>query len=482
MSQSNSSQLQNLLPQLPAEVRSLISALLEENRRLQETVGRQQVEIEELRRRLNQTPRNSSKPPSSQHPHSKPKPNPNPKRKRSGKKPGGQPGHKKAQRTLIPSDDCNDIQRLKPNRCRRCGEELFGEDSQPLRHQVWELPEIRPVVVEYQRHRLICPCCHTQTCAALPEGVPAGQSGPRLVAFTSLLMAYFRQSRRRTSQFFETLLNIPCSDGLTVKHQDRVTESLAETYQELKASVPQQPAVHLDETGTKEAGRKGWVWVAASKLFTVFAVRLSRKKSVVRELLGEDYAGVLTTDRYAGYNGYDRRQLCWAHLLRDFQALIDAGHAGKRIGRRLKNIAMELFDWWQRYRDGTIGRRKMRKEIDWLKQPFWDALESGMRCRHGPTVTLCCDLFERFDQLWMFLEHIDVEPTNNAAERALRHCVIWRKLSFGTQSSGGSRFVETMLSVIETCRQQDRSVFAFLTEAVQAHFSGQRPPSLLPTA
>ena len=368
---------------------------------------------------------------------------------------------------------------LKPPECRRCGRRLEGSDPDPRPYQVWELPEIRPIITEYQRHRLTCPDCGTTTTAPLPAGVPEGQTGARLAAFVVLLMAYFRQSKRRVSLFCEAALHVPCSTGLTVKLQTQVAEALEPCYRELTEAVPAAAVVNLDETGMKQGREKSWLWVAATARFTLFAVRLSRSAQVVRELLTEAFGGVITTDRYSGYNNYLRRQVCWAHLVRDFQALIDAGRAGKRIGRRLQDVAYELFRHWRRHRDGTITRRTMRRNVHRLRYRMWVALEDGQRSRHAPTAALCRDLFDRFDQLWMFLDHPQGEPTNNVAERALRHAVIWRKLSFGTQSAAGSRFVETLLSVIETCRQQQRDVFAFVTQAVEAHFSHRPAPSLL---
>jgi len=466
-------------PELEAEmtpaVRAFVEVLLARISQLETDMVLLKAENARLKAQLGKTPQNSSLPPSTQHPHAKPKPRPKP----SGRKPGGQPGHAKCQRPLLPSEECDHVEVLKPTHCRGCGESLCGDDTAPLRHQVWELPVIKPLVTEYQRHRLECPCCGTATTAVLPSGVPSGQTGPRLVAFAALLMAYFRQSKRRTAEFVETLLGAPCSTGLTIKHQTIATEALNSCYEELKEALPEVEAANLDETGSKEAGQRAWLWVAVTTGFTLFAVRLTRAGSVVRELLGEKFAGFLTTDRYGAYNGYSKRQICWAHLLRDFEGLIDQGKAGKRIGRRLKNVAGDLFRHWDRYRGGTITRGTMRHNIHGLMWPMWEVLEDGMHCRHAPTVTLCCDLFDRFDEMWMFLDHPDVEPTNNAAERALRHAVIWRKLSFGTQSAAGSRFVETMLSVIETCRQQDRPVLEFVTQAVTAHFANRPTPSLL---
>src|SRR5215510_7859278 len=199
---------EELIARQPPEAQAIIRALL--------------AKIQELQDRLNQSPRNSSSPPSSEHPHAKP-----PRRKpRTARRRGGQPGHPRHERPLLPSEQCDDVIPLKPATCRRCGRELSGEDAAPLRHQVWELPEIKPQVIEYQRHRLTCACCGEATCAPLPPGVPTGQSGPRLVAFAGLLMAYFRQSKRRTALFLETLLNQPCCPALTLKMQAQVTAAL----------------------------------------------------------------------------------------------------------------------------------------------------------------------------------------------------------------------------------------------------------------
>jgi transposase len=452
---------EDLICRQPPEAQAIIRTLL--------------AKIAELEARLNKTPQNSSLPPSSQHLHAKPAPKPKP----SGRKPGGQPGHEKFERALVPPERVDETIVLKPDACRRCGRRLIGRDPEPLRHQIYELPEIQPLITEYQLHRLTCVGCGLSTTAELPPGVPHGQSGPRLVAFVALLMAYFRQSKRRVGLFCETVLNTPCSAGLSIKLQNQTTAALKPCYDELAAALPNATAANLDETGSKQARHKAWIWVAVTRTFTLFAVRLTRSAEVARQLLGEAFGGTITTDRYGAYNDYPRRQICWAHLLRDFQALIDAGGTAQRIGKRLQEVARQLFRHWHRYRDGTITRATMRRHVHRLKYPLWQILEDGQRSRHAPTAALCRDLFDRFDQLWMFLNQADVEPTNNAAERALRHAVIWRKLSFGTQSAAGSRFVETLLTVIETCRQQDRDVFAFVTLAIQRHFTHRRPPSLL---
>lgn len=435
--------------------------------------------IDELEARLKKSPHNSSLPPSTQHPHAKPaRGKPKTKRKR-----GGQPGHPRQERALIPAAECTALVTLKPSACRRCGTRLAGADPSPLRHQVWELPEIRPLITEYQRHRLACPGCGESTCAELPPGVPTGQSGPRLIAFTATLMACFRQSKRRTALFVTSILNIPCSPALTVKHQNLATQALRPAYDELVQALPAQPRLNGDESPTKEATTKAWLWTFVAGTFTVFALRGSRAATTISELLGAAFAGVMTCDRAKMYWQCGRLQWCWAHLIRDFQALIDhPDHQVKRLGHDLMRPTKELFRLWARCRDGTITRRGFERLMIPVRQEIEALLLRGVFSGNPRLWGMCQELHDHRQWLWTFVEVEGVEPTNNAAERSLRHAVIWRKLSFGTQSAAGSRFVETLLSVIETCRQQKRNVLAHVTQALDAHFHGNPSPSLLPGA
>jgi transposase len=462
---------EEIIARQPPEAQAIIRALLAE-------IVELKARIEELGRQAQgKTPQNSSLPPSTQHPHARPQP---PKRK-SKKKRGGQPGHEKHERPLIPTEECDDVQSLKPTECRRCGEKLSGGDPEPLRHQVWELPEIKPIVTEYQRHRLTCPCCGETTCAELPPGVPQGQSGPRLMAFSALLMAFYRQSKRRTAEFLGTLLGQPCCPSLTVKIQNQVTEAVRPSYEALAAQLPAQEQLSIDETGTKEANGKAWLWTFVARMFTVFAVRATREATALTAFLGGRFRGVVNCDRAKMYWQLGCLQWCWAHLKRDFQAMIDSGDArAKHLGFRLRHATCELFEHWADYRAGKISRAALLRRMGPVRRKVERLLLRGTQCGHAGTRGTCRELYEHRQWLWMFLRHEGVEPTNNAGERALRHAVIWRKLSFGTQSVAGSRFVETMLTVIETCRQQRRNVFTFLTHAVEAHLAHQPAPSLLP--
>ena len=450
-------------------VRALVLALFAE-------IDHLQAEVRDLRSQLadgRPTPQNSSVPPSSVHPHTKrvsAKP-------RSKRRRGGQPGHDKHTRALIPAEDCQAVVPCIPVECRRCGQTLHGTDLEPLRHQVWELPDIQPVVTEYQRHRLVC-VCGSSTCGDLPVGVSSGQAGPRLIAFSGLLMACFRQSKRRAAQFLSTILNQPASAAWMVLLQNRCAEAVEPIYDELARQLPAQAILNIDESPTKEGSAKAWVWTVVATSFTVFACRTSRAADVLTGLLGKSYPGVIHCDRAKMYWRFGRLQWCWAHLKRDFQALIDDPcPTRKRLGHDLMRPTRELFDLGKRVRDGTITRRTFTQRMEPIRATVESLLLRGYF--HTRTRSFCKELWEHRERLWTFVEVEGVEPTNNAAERALRHAVIWRKLSFGTQSAAGSRFVERMLTVIETGRRVGRNVFEWLTDVVHAHLHRKATPTLL---
>jgi transposase len=429
--------------------------------------------VAELEAKLGKNPTNSSKPPSSTHPHAKP-PQSKPK---SPRRPGGQPGHEKHERALIPTEQCQEVVPCLPTECRRCGQALSGVDPDPLRHQVWELPEIKPDVTEYQQHRLVC-TCGCSTCGELPQGVPTGQAGPRLTAFSALLMACFRQSKRRAAQFLSMILNQPASAGWMVLLQNRAAEAVKPAYDELAKKLTEEKSPHIDESPTKEGQAKAWVWTIVAATYTFFACRTSRAADVLDGLLGDDFAGVIHCDRARMYWSFGRLQWCWAHLKRDFQALIDSPcGTAKRLGHDLMKPTRELFALWQKVRDGTISRTTFRRQM----QPIRDQVDALLLRGYfnARTYGFCKELVEHKDNLWTFVDIEGIQLTNNAAEQALRHAVIWRKLSFGTQSASGSRFVERLLTVIETCRRQSRNTFQWLTDAVQARLNGQPAPSLL---
>jgi transposase len=462
-------------PPIPAELWDTVPpaarlALLAVFDALQRQLADLRARVADLEARLAQTSANSHQPPSTDPPHAKPAP----PRPASGKKPGGQPGHARAVRPRLAPDA---VVHHKPERCSACGGALAGDDPQPRWQQVWELPEVRPHVTEHRFHSLACPCGHT-TAATRPDGLPADGYGPRLQATLVYLTGALRLSKTQTQALCADLLGLPVSTGTVCAAEAAATAVLAPAVEALKQALPGRD-VNMDETGWKQAGQTCWLWVAVTKAFTVFHLAFCRGRRVVEELLGAAYAFVLTTDRWSAYSRVGRRQLCWAHLRRDFQALIDRGGEGVAVGERLLGLSDELFLWWHALIDKGCDRELFERRLAGVKRRVRTALVQGAR-GVGKAAVLCGELLRLWPGLWRFAEVAGVEPTNNAAERALRPAVLWRKASQGTRTEGGSRYVATVLSVVATCRQQGRRVWDYLTSAFAAAQHGQPAPSLLP--
>lgn len=461
----------------PAEAQAYIRALESRLSALEAEVQVLQEQNRALQERLNQNSRNSSRPPSSDAPQS-----PRPHRPRSKRRRGGQPGHAGRTRTLIPVEEVDKVVILKPEQCSVCHAALSGDDAAPFRHQVIEIPPIQPVVTEYQWHQLVCPDCGETTRAPWPEGVPSGTYGPRVHATVALCTGSYRLSKRTTGQVMDDLFGVPMSVGTISQSEKATTEVLAEPVAEARAHVQEQSVAHLDETSWRQGGKRAWLWVAVTSWVTVFVVRLSRGGQVARELLGTGFCGILVTDRYSAYNWYPVRwrQFCWSHLLRDFEAIRGRGGASEKIGDALLVQAHQMFEWWHRVREGTLARSTFRSYMSPLRQEVERLLEAGSQCGAAKTEGTCHEVLKRREALWTFVRVEGVEPTNNTAERSIRPGVQWRKVSFGTQSEDGSRFVESMMSVVATLKQQKRNVLEYLTAAHEAALRGETAPSLLP--
>jgi transposase len=441
---------------------------------LLEKIGAVQSKLAE--KSIPKTPTNSSLPPSSGHPHGKP-----PKSKpKSGRRRGGQPGHKRHTRPLVPTDQCDAVEKYAPTTCRCCSSPLSGVDPSPWRHQVSELPEIKPIITEYQLSRLHCRKCNVTTRAKLPEGIPRGAFGPRLTAFTGLLLAHFRQSKRKASLFLSDLLNIPCCPSMVVKMQETVSDALSTPHDDLRVALNSEAIVHMDETPTKETNCKAWMWVATTNQIAVFAIFATRAATAITHLLGENFQGIVNCDRAKMYFSLKHVQWCWSHLIRDIQAMIDSGVPDRvYIGKQLDSQAKSMFRNWHRYKTGELIWENFQIETVSIAKRFNELLYQGGGSHDRKLRNQCLSLHAHHENLWRFLCNQGVEPTNNAAERALRGPVIYRKLSFGTQSETGSRFVERMFSIIETTRLQNRNTFQYLIKAVTAKLRGETPPNIL---
>jgi transposase len=421
------------------------------------------TEVAALSERLGQNSSNSSRPPSSDPPQaSRPS-----RREPSGKKQGAQVGHPGAGRSPKPATEVNHLVDLRPLRCRRCGRALQGDDPRPARHQVTEIPPAQAEVTEYRRHTLACAACSGKTEAEWGEEVPEGQFGARLQATVAYLTGRLGLSHRDCVEALGALHGAQLSLGSVSALQRQVSEALAAPVETARQFVRAQAVNHVDETGWRERSKLSWLWVNATEQVTAFQVAPKRDAAMAREVIGRGRASIITTDRYLGYNwlATERRQVCWAHLKRDFQAISERAGESREIGEALLAQTKEVFRLWHQLRDGGLSRHKFQRLIAVVRQRVKELLDKGSDCRSSKTKGTCRRIRTLEAALWTFVRVGGVEPTNNCAERALRRAVLWRRKSFGTQSEAGSRFVERILSVIATLRQQGREVMEYLTAA-----------------
>jgi transposase len=482
-----------LRPQTLAEAWTLLDTQAETIARLEAENAALRAEVDALRAhvqtltaqvhtltaRLGQHSGNSHRPPSSDPPH-RPRPAPSPP---SGRRPGGQPGHVGHGRLLRPPDQVDHVVAVRPVACAACGALLLGADPHPARHQVTELPAVRPEVTEYQRHTLPCLAGGTQTSGDWPPAMPPGDFGPRVEATVGYLTGRLGVSQRDTAEALDALFHIEVSLGSIPALEQAVSAALAAPVAAAQVHVQAQPTQNVDETSWREGKQRCWLWVSATALVTVFLVLAKRGAAEAKQLIVETYAGIVGSDRHSAYGWLDpwRRQVCWAHLKRDFQSFVERGGKSAQLGRLLLAQVAVLFDRWHRYQDGTLSRDALHAAMPPVMRRVGTLLRVGTTLAHDQTRGTCQKLLTLEVALWTFVRVDGVEPTNNSAERPLRRGVLWRRRSLGTQSPEGSRFVERVLTTVTTLRQQHRDVLAYLTAACAAAMRGEPSPSLLPT-
>lgn len=477
----------------PPSVRQAVLSVLERVAALEEEVNSLRAENERLREQTQRSSRNSSQPPSSDGPGKPPRP----PCQSSGKKRGAQPGHEGHQRTLYRPEDCRRVKDHRPTQCGICGAALAGDDPHPVRHQVVELPEVKPLVDEHRLHQRWCPECGEATRATLPAEVSQSGYGPRLAAAVGLLSGPYRQSERQTQQALWDFFQVEVAVGTVNNLRQEVSAAVAAPVAEATRFAQAQEVANADETGWAQGNsdganpqrRKAWLWVMVTTWVTVFQIHLRRGQAAAKALLG-DFAGYLITDRWTGYGWWPlaQRQLCWAHLIREFQKIAERGEPSQAIGEGLLAQARQLFALWHRVRDGTLTREGFAAAVveirvavqQWLAEGAAYEVARGDQSVRAKTARTCRELLKVEEALWLFVQVLGVEPTNNAAERALRPAVIWRRTSLGTQSALGSQFVARLLTVTLTLRSQQRNVLEYLTTACEAARQGEPAPSLLP--
>jgi len=459
----------------PKSVQALVVSLLERIQKLEE-------EVIVLREKVNRNSKNSSQPPSSDGPDVK-KADGVDEPESSGQSRGGQIGHVGRQRKLVAVEELKAEHDIKPLTCRCCGESLSGEDAKPYRHQVTEIPPVQVEVTEYRLHTLSCLACGTSTRATLPEGVPQGCFGPRFQSMVSILSGRYHLSKRETVGILGDFYNVELGLGSVSKLEQRTSAAIFQAVEEARVYVRSQPAVNQDETGWREGAKKAWLWVLASEYVTVFLIDRHRSAKVAKEMLGTGFIGVLNSDRWSAYNWLDNkyRQLCWAHLKRDFQAFVERAGDSQILGQSLLAFHRQMFTWWHLVELGKLSRSEFQDQMRSLRTQVGQLLRQGTNSSHPATAGTCRDILKREAALWTFVDVEGVHPTNNSAEQKIRSAVLWRNSSFGTQSEAGSRFVERIMTVVSTLKQQKRNLLDYLTDAADAANYARSAPSLLPT-
>jgi transposase len=464
----------------PPAVQAVVVALWQQVQALQAQVAALQAEVAQLREQVGRNSQNSSQPPSSDAPNAPPRP----KRAPSGRKPGGQKGHTGHGRKLVPVEQVKHVIDLKPTACDQCGALLMGEDAQPVRRQVTELPRVEPEVTEYRQHTLTCLACGAATPAEFPAEMPSGSFGPRVQATVGYLTGRIGVSQRDVEEVLQTVFHTDISLGSIPAQEDQISAALAEPVQAVQTYVQQQPVQNVDETSWREKTKRTWLWINTTPLVTLFLVLATRGTKGAQRILGTVVKSIVGSDRWSGYTWLDAhlRQLCWAHLKRDFQALVERGGESERIGRALLEQVEQMFGLWHRVRDGTLGRGDFQTAMQPIQARVKDLLGEGAALACDKTRRTCGNILKLEVALWTFVRVEGVEPTNNSAERGLRRAVLWRRRSFGTQSEDGSHFVERVLTAVTTLRQQKRDVLDYLTQVCAAAMRGAPAPSLLPDA
>jgi transposase len=455
---------------------ALIAALLERARALEERVR-------ELEARLGQNASNSSLPPSA-NPLGAPKPVVKPKSRR---RPGGQPGHPPRLKQLLPAERVQATSQFVPRQCRRCQAPLPAQagpdDPPPTRHQVIDLPPVVATVTEYQGHARTCPGCGAVTHAPIPRELLAHSVGPRLTATLSYLTGCHGVSKRGVEEIAADVFDAPLALGTVANLEQEMSAALAAPHQEAVAAVQAAAIKHADETSWKWRGKLCWLWGAATAGVAVFLIHARRSGLGLAALLGTTIQGILCSDRWGVYDQVPVacRQVCWAHLKRDFQKVVDGQGPSAWVGRRGRRLVKKVFAAGHEFQEGRLTRAQLQAQLAPLESRLNRVLLEGALLGEDAKVAAFCEKVLALEPaLWTFARVEGVEPTNNFMERLLRRAVLWRKRSFGCWSAAGCRFVERIRTVVQTRRRQGHSVLGYLHDALRAHRAGQPCPNLLP--
>ena len=498
--------------QVPLSVLRLIEELVRRMDKVEQEMAALRTENELLKEQLARTSANSSQPPSKNPQGFKPN-----RKEPTGKKRGGQIGHIGHERKLYPLEMCQEVIDHYPQQCGKCGASVNQESSssQVHRHQIIEVrwagnppsTPVEPIVIEHRFHQMTCTCCGAENQSPeMAQIIGKGGYGARVAAYVGLFSSQYRQSYRQIQKIMQAMFGIEMSLGTINNLRTEVSESVSAAVTEAQEYIQEQPTVGVDETGFKQrngdvwsghppscqnaAKTSGWLWVTVTPLIICFQVILSRASTAAQTVLGAAFTGFITSDRGPAYNWVDvaNRQLCWAHLKRDFIQISERVGASAEIGESLLGQEKLLFNLWDQFRNEKLTRSELVQAVEPIQAKFSSILSDAAALQIGEhektplakTVRTCRNLLKLEVALWLFVREEGVEPTNNAAERAIRPAVIWRRTSFGSDSLAGSEFVSRLLTVVSSLNLQERNILDFLVESISAARSGEIPPSLLP--
>jgi transposase len=410
---------------------------------------------------------------------------PAPAKKPTGKKPGGQPGHPPLMKSLVPVERVQEFIDHVPERCSKCAAKLpktaGADDPEPTRHQVAELPPLIAEITEHRGQARTCPCCGEVTRAAIPAEVREHSVGPRLTAVLSYLAGVHGVSKRGIEEIAEHVFEAPISLGTIANREQEMSAALVAAHEQARRAIAAAAVKHVDETGWKQAGKKRWLWVAATASVVYFLIHPRRNLDALKRVVGKTLNGILTSDRWRVYDHWDveQRQVCWAHLKRNWEKQVERGGVAARIGRACLAVQKRVFEEWHLFRGGGLSRQQLDERMLPLSEELEELLLAGHRSRDRTLARFCGRILDVYPAVWLFVAEEGVEPTNNHAERVQRRAVLWRRRSFGCHSADGCRFVERILTVVQTLRQQGRSVVDFLSETITAHRAGIPSPQLV---
>jgi transposase len=448
---------------------------------LEQQVAELTKRVAELTEQLGRNSSNSHKPPSSDSPEERRRRKNKAKKERQQRKRGGQQGHVGAHRDLVPPDKVSKFVDLFPAECENCWKALPKVvDPSATRYQQTEVPPIVPHTTEWRRHRVTCPCCGYKTRAAYDANViPASPFGPRLMAIMALMTGVYNLGRRRAVDMLADIVGVRVSLGALSTVEARVSKAVQPCVDEAWQRVRDAPVKHTDGTSWSQAGVTMALWTIAAAGVTVFKIVADSAKNTLRPLYGA-LVGVLVSDRAKALNFWAmaQRQICWAHLLRKFIAFSERAGPSAAFGQQLLDYTGLLFDYWHDYKHGKLDRATFLAWMTPLRQQVEALLAQAVASDVAGLSGSCADILEHRAALWLFVEQDGVEPTNNHAEREIRAFVLWRKRSFGTQSTRGNRFAENLMTVAHTARKQKRNVLALLAECCLAVRDRRSPPSL----